>query len=313
LLRVGRSVKDGVLGEAVGRIAASVERGKSVGEAFGAEKQAFPGEYIALIQAGLAGGNLGVVLRLHASASGRLAQGRQRLLSAAGYPFLVLGALAVFCFLMGFVTVPEMRDCLASIEGGGVSPIYYLSWSIQLFYLLIGSAAVVGVGLFLMVFLRTASRQSALAKVLRMIPGGSYLMDLWSSAATLRSLASYIRVGIALPQGLELCAAPQLLLANRVSLEKAADDLKRGLAPAVAGKIQFLPPAFPHLLGNAGPDLERELNLAADAADADFDDFNAAHQSTLQMLLLGAVGLLTAVALGAFVMLYAQMVGWPVR
>lgn len=105
---LGSDMRRGRLANAVRRVVAAMDEGKSLPEAMAENQDAFPRDYTQLVKAGLGTNNLSQVLLnfgLHVQQMGKL---RQALRQAVAYPLAVYGALLmVWCFL-GWWIVPQL-------------------------------------------------------------------------------------------------------------------------------------------------------------------------------------------------------------
>jgi type IV pilus assembly protein PilC len=111
---IAQDMRSGRLQETVRQLAAEMERGTSVEQAFEKHREQFPPLYGRLVAAGIAAHNLpGMLLSLgrHVEMVNRL---RATLWRAAAYPIMVMTGLAVVMAFIALIVVPQFRQIFQS-------------------------------------------------------------------------------------------------------------------------------------------------------------------------------------------------------
>jgi type II secretory pathway component PulF len=141
---IAQDMRSGRLATTVRDVAAELERGTPLPEAFARHRGRFPALYARLVDAGIRTGNLpGMLLSLgrHLDLVTRL---RGMIWRAAAYPLMVLAGLAVVIVFLSIAVIPQFREVFKSF--GTRLPavtVFILSTPDWLPHLVIGAAVVV--------------------------------------------------------------------------------------------------------------------------------------------------------------------------
>ncbi|WP_428939929.1 type II secretion system F family protein [Fontivita pretiosa] len=103
---IAEDLRDGGLAQSVRDVAAELERGVSLGEAFRRHARQFPPLYGAIVEAGVRAGNLPAVLLNLGRHLELVARLRAALWQAAAYPLTVLAGLVVVLIFLGHYVLP---------------------------------------------------------------------------------------------------------------------------------------------------------------------------------------------------------------
>jgi len=275
-----------------------VRGGGALAEALAAAPESFPRDYVGVVRAGEAGGNLAAVLAQLADAEERAHALRQELRSALTYPTLVLVAAGVSIAVLLVAVVPEFEPLFA--QAGGPLP-----WSTRM--VLAASEAVRTHGWVLAPALALA--WLALPRLLRR-PGVQATLDGW--ALRLPRIGALVRqaeaarfartLGTLLANGVDIVPALDMTvetLRNRQiadAIAAVAPRLKRGEGLAAPlSQTQALPPLTLQLL-EVGEQSGRLAGMLATVA--------AIHEQDLRREIARAVALvvpLVTLLLGAVV------------
>lgn len=123
---IAADVRSGRLSSTIRSVAAEVERGASLSDAFAKHRKQFPYGYAELVAAGIASGKLpGVLwgLSRHLQMRSRLAAAVWR---ACAYPLTILLALSAVLAVLGIVIVPQFDQMIADF-GIAIPP---LTWAV---------------------------------------------------------------------------------------------------------------------------------------------------------------------------------------
>ncbi|MBI1372052.1 MAG: hypothetical protein GC159_04735 [Phycisphaera sp.] len=115
---IARDMRSGRLAASVNAVAADLEKGTPLDEAFAAHTDKFPALYASLLAAGVRTGNLtGALLNLgrHLELMQRL---REMVWRAAAYPVMVFVSMLGLLTVLGFVVVPQFRAVFEQMVGG---------------------------------------------------------------------------------------------------------------------------------------------------------------------------------------------------
>ncbi|WP_246312333.1 type II secretion system F family protein [Pseudaquabacterium terrae] len=281
------------------RLLAALREGQRFSAALRAQGAQFSPLFVGIVEAAESTGELAPALERYLSYDRRVQAVRQRLLSAAIYPAILLtvGAL-VALFLMGWV-VPRFA---AVYQGTGRA----LPWGSQLLLdwgqfagahtgaLLIGFVAVAGAAAWK---LRAALRDADAARLLAWLPG----VPRWIELLTLSRL--YLTLGLLLQGGLPIQAA----LALAASVLPAARQARIAEASQRIGEGQSLSAAFetcglvtPIALrfiraGERSGQLAQMLHRAALYHDAETSRWVERFSKTFEPLLMAAIGLVIGI------------------
>jgi type II secretory pathway component PulF len=246
LLEAGRDVR-GQLGRIAGALGRRLGQGESLVEALGAERQAIPPLYRAVVEAGTRAGRLPVALEGMARYVRGYSEARSAIGLALWYPILVLClAYGLFVGLVYFVAhrLVEAFDTLGLVV---IEPLRWLDWigRTAQYWWPIGPIAIL---VLLVVWVNsgtTGGLQARLWSALRLFPWMRALLADYEAANFSELLALLLEHQVPYHSALILAAEssgdPRLVRGARA----VSEALKRGESPATAmetvGRDAFLP------------------------------------------------------------------------
>ncbi|HET7794505.1 MAG TPA: type II secretion system F family protein [Rhizobacter sp.] len=200
------------------RLVASLREGKRFSAALRAQGELFPPLFIGIVESAEGTGELAPALERYIGYAQRVQTVRQRMVSAAIYPAILLGVGGlVSLFLMGWV-VPRFA---AVYRSGGRSLPWgselLLSWGQFVGQHSAGAlAAVLGLVLVLAWWIRSVSQRGGWSQVAGLVPGVARWMELLTLSRLFLTLGLLLRGGLPIQQALQLSRS--VLPAGRASL-----------------------------------------------------------------------------------------------
>lgn len=285
------------------RLLTALREGKRFSEALRAQAGIFPPLFIGIVEAAESTGELPQALDRYLGYTQRVQAVRQRVVSAAIYPGILLsvGAL-VGLFLLGFV-VPRF----AAVYQGAGRP---LPWGSQLlmdwgqFAGDHGSpllAAVVLAAAALALWVRSIGRREAWGRVAGMVPGVAQWLELLTLSRLFLTLGLLLRGGLPVKQALAL-AGSVLPAARQSSIDDVSRRIAEGRALSVAlDEAGLSTPISSRFLraGERSGQLAEMLQRAAEYHDAETSRWVERFSRTFEPLLMAAIG----VVIGLIVLL----------
>ncbi len=272
LRTIAKSGHSGRQRELLERVIASIEQGKSLGDAFAAEGSAFSELTINLTRAGEASGKLGEVLQQAADLLDREVKVRRSVMGATLYPMILLGLIGISIVVVVTVIVPRTLKAVSS--GGGSEslpmPTQVLQWVAVLFggywWAIIPAAGLVVYGVA-SAYATPGIRLRFDRWVLRVPLIGRVLRDVAVARFT-RTLGTLVSAGIPAVQALRVTKGT---LGNR-AMERVIDEVCEQVSSGrtIAEPMErsgFFPPMLVQIinLGERSGRLDQLLNQAAAA------------------------------------------------
>jgi general secretion pathway protein F len=204
--------------EALEEVRREVEAGTALPDALAKRPGAFGPEYVALVGAGIEGGNLAEVLRRAADGAEFQGKFRRDLLGAALYPLFILLACFVFLVLVRFLVFGsslddwsvEIRNIITDPKTGKpvTSPpirVWAAAVHRNTLAVLVALTAVLGLALTaVMLSPRAAAVRGALWWIGLRVPFFCRFVKAGLAASFLQALHGAVRAGIPLPRGIEM-------------------------------------------------------------------------------------------------------------
>jgi len=288
LRELARDVSSRSMRKLVEDIAAELEAGVPIEEAFAKREKHFPPLYGRILKAGVETGRLSEMLtslNRHLELAG---QTRRIIFEALSYPVvvLVLGTIIV-TFAFAYI-VPQFRSVLADMIGGDLpvltSAVLVLGENVAVFWIGMAIFAAVLVGLFSTLSRSSAGRRSKEAILLRIpIVGGLYHNSVLSRMA--EAMAVLVGAGCDTPECLRLGAVASGSERLIQESEGLAGQIERGTNVLEAGQnLRMLPRLFLYSvqLGSQRDELQDNLHSLGDM----YADQARIGQSRLQAVLL---------------------------
>lgn len=281
------------------RLIAELRSGQRFSAALRAQGDVFPPLFVGIVEAAANTGDLASALERYIGYSQNLQAVRQRMLSAAIYPAILVtvGAL-VALFLMGWV-VPRF----AAVYRGSNRA---LPWGSQLLLdwgSFVGQhAAALGAGLVVLVVLvalwvRSVRRQDAWSRVARWVPGVAGWLELLTLSRLFLTLGLLLRGGLPLPQALTL--ARSVLPAGRaVAMDRVAERIAEGQPLSAAMDEAGLATPISRRFVRAGErsgQVAEMLHRAAQYHDAETARWVERFSRIFEPVLMAAIGLVIGV------------------
>jgi general secretion pathway protein F len=257
------------VGATVRRTLDRVRDGASLSEAMAAQRGGFPPAYVSMVRAGEAGGALHAVLARVADFLVRGEAMRQRVISAAIYPAILLTAAVLAVGLVFTVVLPQFepmfRDAGARLPAGtrfvmAAGDVLQGWWWALLLALLAGALA----------WRQAMRRPDAAAwrdRLLLRLPVLGGLITRFEVGRFCRTLGVLLSGGVAAPRALSLCGAAVGNRAIAAAVETAATRFSQGegLSAPLARTGRF--PALSLQLIRIGEETGRLEEMLAEVAD----------------------------------------------
>jgi general secretion pathway protein F len=246
-----------------------VRDGASLSEAMAAQRGSFPPAYVSMVRAGEAGGALHAVLARVADFLVRSEAMRQRVVSAAIYPAILLAAAAVSVGLVLTVVLPQFEPMFR--EAGARLPastrlVMAAGDVVQQYWwaMLLGLLAA---ALLWQRLMRRAAIAAWRDRALLALPVVGGLVTRFEIGRFCRTLGVLLSGGVAAPRGLALCGAAIGNRAIAAAVEAAATRFSQGegLASPLARTGRF--PALSLQLIRIGEETGRLEEMLAEVAD----------------------------------------------
>ncbi|HVX83305.1 MAG TPA: type II secretion system F family protein [Phycisphaerae bacterium] len=252
---IAGDMKSGRLAAASEAVAAELEKGKSLPEAFAVHARRFPPLYARLMEAGIKTGNLpGVLFSLgrHLELAARL---RQMLWNTLAYPVGVLAGLVVIMGLIATYILPMMRGVYSGFK-------VQLPWITRAFLwvgdqmpIVLGVAAgvavlLIGVGIFVRF---RGGRVAIVDRLTRALPGVGPVIARGQLARWCDALKMAVEAGLDLPAALELASEAVGSAGLRHDGALLAETVRGGNTLDAAPATRVIPPAVPAAVALAGP------------------------------------------------------------
>jgi len=212
------------LRRALGEVAGDIEGGRGLGEALAARTGIFPPAYVALVEAGLASGNLAGTLLLFAEEARLGARVRRSTMNALAYPLLVLFAASGLLAVLGWVVLPaweqiyaelQIREGLPSLTQLIMSSAPALRWAPPILLALLAALAA---GWRLVAFHAAGARFLGALRLKLPVAGG--FCRALALSRFCRTLAGALKSGVPVPESVALAG----LATGNAAIEAAAEE-----------------------------------------------------------------------------------------
>jgi len=267
-------MRRGRLRRALQHVAADLDDGRSLGEAFAAQRHLFPPVYGRLMEAGARSGNLPAVLLMMSTYSRAVAELRATVLSALWYPAVVLlFCVGVFTFVSLFVA-PNLAEAFREFE----VPLPFITAAMLFLARYIGYVLLILVGLVALVWVvcRTVRHSeggaAALDGLKLRLPLIGSMLRASLYARLSRTLSLLLGGGVPMTESLRLARDA----VGNAQFERTLDTVARLVADGqpLGASLRLLPGA-PHLLawsahlGEERGDLVETLAQTAETYDVE--------------------------------------------
>lgn len=263
LKSLSRDLGGGRLRASVERLAADMESGVSVSEAFARQPDAFPPLYAAMLRAAEVSGNLYGVMDMLSHLVTTAAGLRRKLAAATVYPVIVLvAALGILAFVSVVVVPPMLRLSSAIKTGYGMEKLVVLETVAGIVVLGLALAVVV-----LLVVLLAPARGAAFG---RSIPLIGPIMRAQGVFVFARTFAVLLRAGVPMREALAVVREVMTDARSKAGVDRVLAGLHSGATLGDAMETVALDGTFPESLAwlvqtaEARGDLPGGLDEAAD-------------------------------------------------
>jgi type IV pilus assembly protein PilC len=284
-----------------------VKAGTSLSEAFADHGSMFPPVYAASLMAGERSGNLDAVIRRYVSYEKVIGAVRRRTISALIYPGILITMMVVLVGIIVLKVVPSFSEFYGNFDRP-------LPWSTQVIvafsnffvaniWLIL--AAVIGVVVVAMVWVRQPAQRAHLHKLLLQLPWAGETIRKFGTAQLARTLATLLGGGIPLVNAIEISVRS---MSNRY-LGEQLDDVRlrvqEGQSFAAALRVHG---AFPDVavkmveVGESTGALQEMLNSLADFYDEEIETEVSRFITLVEPVLLVIMGIVIAVVVLALYM-----------
>lgn len=277
------------------RVIASLREGQRFSSALRAQSSRFPPLFIGIVEAAESTGELAPALERYIAYAQRLRAVRQRMVSAAIYPAILLGVGGlVSLFLMGWV-VPRFA---AVYRSGGPS----LPWGSELLLSwghfagehagpLLG--ALVAGAMLLAWWIRSVSRREAWGRVAGLIPAVARWLELLTLSRLFLTLGLLLRGGLPIHEALQLCRS--VLPASRAAMmdtvtQRVTEGWPLSAALDEAGLSTSISARFVRAGEHSGQ-LAEMLTRAAQYHDAETERWLDHFSRVFEPVLMAGIGL----------------------
>lgn len=253
-----------------------VVAGASLSEGLAAEGQAFPEYYWRLVAAGERSGSLAIVLSELAGSLERAASVRGKITSALVYPAILLAAATVTVGIVVGVLVPAIAPLFADAGVPAPTPIRFVlamqAW--------LGDNGVLAAALTILTLavvsavVTTSAGRDRLSRAAIAVPVAGNLIAAHQTARYARSLASLLKAGVPILDGLRIARDGLTNAVFRAAAGDAADRVRQGgrLSVALAATARFSPLAIRLAdIGERTGQLDAMLLRLAEITEADLE------------------------------------------
>jgi type II secretory pathway component PulF len=310
LRALARDMRHGRLRRACEALAADLEAGTPVADALRRHSALFPPLYTAIVEVGLASGDLPLALRAIAREADRLAQAQRKIAGALAYPVAAAVLLIALAAAVARAVVLPLAEQLRLAHPQSVwdprqtHPVLLWLGSNLWWCVLaaLGAAGLLGIAASL---LRRTKSGPVVDAALVAIPPIGGLLRLSVCARACRALAVLLRHGICAPTALRLAAESAGNLAVAARLRAAAARVEAGTPLAAAvGDTRALPDFVAWALGGPEPaDPSATLEALAETYE---DALDSRAEALAAACHVGAV-----LAAGALLLLNAMLAYLP--
>jgi type II secretory pathway component PulF len=200
--------------------------GMSLADAMAKSPETFPRVYVAMVEAGEAGGFLDVVLAQIAEFQSREKELKSKVMVAMLYPSILLVlALVVLVVLLVFF-IPKFQKVFASIHGALplITQVIIAASDLLRHYGLIVGAAVVGIGFLVRTWLVSETGKRSWEGLVLKLPLVGPLIAQFAMARFCRMLGTLIGAGVPLVHGLNVARRS---IGNQILVDAVAQSIER--------------------------------------------------------------------------------------
>jgi type IV pilus assembly protein PilC len=310
--QVGDKTLSGILGEVVD----SIRSGNSLSAAMSKHPKAFLNIYRKTIAAGEQGGNLETVLRQMADYLERQVETKKKLKNALTYPIVVsLVAVVVVAVIVLFV-LPTFLNLYSSfgVEVPALLSVLQntIEWLQNNLLILIAIIAALIFSFFL--YIRTKSGRYRYDRLKLKLPVIGRVLQLVELAQASRTLSMLFRVGIPLPDILNMVIVGTENVFVSEAFEKVQHELIRGkgISTPMKNDSFFLPLMVQMVaVGEGTGNLDKTLSTVAESYEAEAAERTTAALGMIQpilTILIGlVVGFVAVIMVTAMYSMYGQM------
>ena len=200
--------------------------GMSLADAMAKSPETFPRVYVAMVEAGEAGGFLDVVLAQIADFQSREKELKSKVMVAMLYPAILLVlALVVLVVLLVFF-IPKFQKVFASIHGALplITQVIIAASDLMRHYGLIVAAALVGIGFLIRTWLVSETGKRSWEGLVLKLPLVGPLIAQFAMARFCRMLGTLIGAGVPLVHGLNVARRS---IGNQILVDAVAQAIER--------------------------------------------------------------------------------------
>jgi type IV pilus assembly protein PilC len=276
-----------------------VKAGAALSDAVTSHGALFPPVYAASLVAGERSGDLEGVLRRYVAYDKVLSSVRRKTLSALIYPAILVTMMVVLVAIIVLKVVPAFSDFYANF--GRELPlstriIVGLS-NVLLDNIWLILAAVVGIGVGLMAWLRRPGQRLRFDRLLLRVPWAGGAAKKFATSQAARTMATLLGGGIPLVQALEISARAMSnrFLAGEVEYVREKVQEGHGFAAALSARGVFPDVAVKMVeVGESTGALQEMLNSLAEFYDEEIDTEVGRFITIIEPLLLIIMGIIIA-------------------
>lgn len=273
---IGEEVTDKVFKRALYEVADQIRGGDTFAGSAAQHPEAFPSFYIGILRSAEATGNLDEALDQLASYIERDEEAKKKIVSALIYPAIIMVMGIITVLVLTIYVLPRFKSFFESFDAELPLQtrilVYVSSFATSYWWLLLGSTVTFFGGTFLMS--RTPRGRAFLDKILLKIPVMGTMVHHAILERFCRVLASMIRTGVPLPEGMALVADGANNAVYRVGISAAREAMLRGegLAQPLADTKLF-PSAARQMIrvGEETGTLDEQLETAAKYYESELD------------------------------------------
>lgn len=214
-------------------VLSNIEAGMSFSEALDNEK-AFDDLFVNLIEAGETSGTLSETLEKVAGFYESQKRLKDEIKSATSYPVFVMGFSVIMVIGILVFVLPKLVEAFGGAAEGMMAVLMQASTFIRSNWIIL-LIALVGLGVFLLYYLKTFAGKKALSYIMSVIPAVKNIRKNSSLERYCRTLAVMVSAGVEIIRALELASKA----ANDVRFEKTAQEMAEQIKSGVTLEQAF--------------------------------------------------------------------------
>ena len=214
-------------------VLSNIEAGMSFSEALDNEK-AFDDLFVNLIEAGETSGTLSETLEKVAGFYESQKRLKDEIKSAISYPVFVMGFSVIMVIGILVFVLPKLVEAFGGAAEGMMAVLMQASTFIRSNWIIL-LIALVGLGVFLLYYLKTFAGKKALSYIMSVIPAVKNIRKNSSLERYCRTLAVMVSSGVEIIRALELASKA----ANDVRFEKTAQEMAEQIKTGVTLEQAF--------------------------------------------------------------------------